>query len=68
MHARKDEFPLKILITINNWTRCISFRNTTFSFETNAAFTLRPEFWQPGTKPDVCENGFPSFETQISCL
>jgi len=24
-------------------------------------------FWWPGTKPDVCENGFPSFKTQISC-
>jgi len=23
---------------------------------------------QPGTKPDVCENSFPSFKTQISCL
>jgi len=23
---------------------------------------------RPGTKPDVCENGFPSFKTQISCL
>jgi len=21
----------------------------------------------PGTKPDVCENNFPSFKTQISC-
>jgi len=20
------------------------------------------------TKPDICENGFPSFTTQISCL
>jgi len=25
-------------------------------------------FWRPGTKPEVCENSFSSFKTQISCL
>jgi len=25
-------------------------------------------FWQPRTKPDVCEISFPSFEIKISCL
>jgi len=31
---------------------------------------LRPFVLQgrPGTKPDVYENGFPSFKTQILCL
>jgi len=32
-----------------------------------AAFILGG-FLRPGTKPDVCKNSFPSYETQISCL
>jgi len=30
--------------------------------------TNTQRFWRPGTKPDVCENGFPRFKTHISCL
>jgi len=35
---------------------------------TYAAFTLSGFVDQEQTKSDVCENGFPSFEHQISCL
>jgi len=36
--------------------------------EKNLCRVYTKTIWRPGTKPDVCENGFPSFKTQISCL
>jgi len=35
--------------------------------QSHAMFTLNG-FWLPGSKPYRCENGFPSFKTQILCL